>query len=373
MRIGLEVSPLAVNASGIPNYIRRLLKGFSAVGEDHEFFLYTNRPIPEDLHLPDNFSTVILNRPSPRFQLWFQTALPRRLKKDRIDVFHGLFSRLPLLLPVPGVITVHDLSAYKMPGLHKRHTHMTNLLYPMFVKKASAIIAVSAFTAKEIVSCFPGASRKTVVVHEAAPPEYSMVTEGPALERTREKLDLPSRFVLFLGTLEPRKNLPRLLEAFSAICDEIPHKLVLSGPIGWKSSELKAKLQDPAIRSRVQLTGFVDAGDIPALLSLAEIFVYPSLYEGFGLPVLEAMACGTPVITSSTSSLPEVAGDAALLVDPESVPAISKAVVRLAGDENLRENLRERGLERSRRFSWTRAAGETLDVYRQMIAALESG
>ncbi|MBD3277822.1 MAG: glycosyltransferase [Candidatus Aegiribacteria sp.] len=239
----------------------------------------------------------------------------------------------------------------------------------MFVKKASAIIAVSAFTAEEVESCFPGSSRKTIVVHEAAPPEYSMVTDSQRLERTREKLNLPSRFVLFLGTLEPRKNLPRLLEAFAGICDKIPHKLVLSGPVGWKSSELEAKLHDPRIADRVQLTGFVDAEDIPPLLSLAEIFVYPSLYEGFGLPVLEAMACGTPVITSTTSSLPEVAGDAALLVDPESSSAISGALVRLARDEDLRDELKELGLQRSRKFSWTRAAGETLDVYRRIIPA----
>ena len=368
MRIGLEISPLALNVSGIPNYIFRLLHGFASIDKENQYFLYTNRPVPFDLGLPDNFRTVILKRPLPRFQLWFQIELPYMLKKNGIDVFHGLFSRLPFMLPVPGVLTVHDLSGYKMPWFHKRKTHFTNLMYPLFVKRASRIIAVSEFTAKELASCFPKASDKTTVVHEAAPPEYSEVMEKSELNRIREKYDLPRRFLLFLGTLEPRKNLPGLLEAFLQVADTVPYSLVISGAIGWKTEELFDKLKKPGVKDRVQLTGFVDRKDIPVLLSLAEVFIYPSLYEGFGLPVLEAMACGTPVITSNISSMPEIAGDAALLVDPHSTESIANAISTLAHDEDQRKLLHEKGLKRVDEFSWEETARKTLEVYSLVIS-----
>lgn len=368
MRIGLEISPLAINATGIPNYILRLLKGFASIDRDNEYFLYTNKPIPYELGLPDNFRIVILKRPVPRFQLWFQMELPYRLKKDKINIFHGLFSRLPVVLPVPGILTVHDLSGYKMPRFHKRHTHLTNQMFPIFVKKASGIIAVSEFTAKELTSVFPEASGKITIIHEAAPPEYSEVTDKVELDRIRKKLNLPRCFFLFLGTLEPRKNLTKLLDAFLNVSDSIPHSLVISGAKGWKTEELFNKLKTSDAEDRIQMTGFVDKDDIPALLSLAEGFIYPSLYEGFGLPILEAMACGTPVITSNISSMPEVAGDAALLVDPRSTDSISSAIITLANDKEKRELMCQKGLKRAGEFSWEETARKTLEVYNKTIS-----
>jgi len=368
LRIGLEVSPLAINSTGIPNYIRRLLRGFASLDTGNRYLMYTNRPLPEDLDLPSNFHEVLVNRPLPRFQLWFQLALPGRLRKDGVDVFHGLFSRLPLRMPVPSVITSHDLSGYRMPGMHKKWTHMTNLIYPVYMRRADRIIAVSEFTAGEIGKYFPESSSKTRVVHEAAPPEYSRVTDRAALEELRGKYGLPERYVLFLGTLEPRKNLPRLLEAYISIMGEIDHSLVIAGGMGWKSRELLDSLASSGAGDRVRLTGFVEAEDVPGLMSLADMFVYPSLYEGFGLPILEAMACGTPVITSSVSSMPEVAGSAALLVNPLSVEEIGQALLRLAADVELRSELSSRGLEREAGFSWERAARETLAVYEELLA-----
>lgn len=368
MRIGLEVSPLAVNRTGIPNYIRRLLAGFASIHGGNTYFLYTNRPLPEDIRLPDNFRTVLLRKPLPRFQLWFQLALPGRLKKDRVDIFHGLFSRLPLRLPVPGVLTVHDLSGYNMPRLHKKWTHMTNLMYPAFVRKAAGIVAVSRATAREIEKSFPGASSKVTVIPEAAPPEYAEVKDREKLRRIRKKLGLPERFILFLGTIEPRKNLTRLLAAYMAAAPSIPHSLVISGSVGWKTGELFRELKNSDVRDRVKLTGFVDSRNIPALMTLADIFVFPSLYEGFGLPILEAMACGTPVVTSNVSSMPEVAGDAAILVDPLSTDSIAEGLKELALDRNKREDLRGKGLRRAAEFSWEDTAEKTLQVYRDILS-----
>ena len=362
----MEISPLIWEMSGIPNYIHRLLQGLASIDRENEYFLYTNRSIPFDMGLPGNFRTVVLNRPSPRFQLWFQLALPGRLKKDGIDLFHGLFYRLPMRLPVPGVLTVHDLSGYLYPELHAGKTHMVNLMYPFFVKKASRIIAVSEFTAKELRVNFPDSSEKIVVIHEAAPPEYAPVKDMSVLERIREKYSLPDRFFLFLGTLEPRKNLTGLLDAFYNVADSIPHSLVISGSTGWKTQAIFEKLQEGVSGGKVFLTGHVDRKDVQALLSMAEFFAYPSLYEGFGLPVLESMACGTPVITSSVSSMPEIAGNAALLVDPLSKDSIATAIRTMALDGSKREEFSEKGLARASEFSWRRAAGETMDVYRSL-------
>ena len=362
----MEISPLIWEMSGIPNYILRLLNGLASIDSENEYFLYTNRSIPFDMGLPGNFRTIVLSRPSPRFQLWFQLALPLRLKKDRIDLFHGLFYRLPMMLPVPGVLTVHDLSGYLYPELHTGKTHMVNLMYPFFVKKASRIIAVSEFTAKELKNNFPGASEKITVIHEAPPPEYTPIRDKYILEEVRKRFSLPERFFLFLGTLEPRKNLTGLLDAFYSVADSIPQSLVISGGIGWKTETIFEKLQNGMMGGKVFLTGYIDNADVQALLSMAEFFVYPSLYEGFGLPVLESMACGTPVITSSVSSMPEIAGNAALLVDPLSKDSIAEAIKMMALDSIGRKEFSEKGLKRASKFSWRKAAGETMDVYRSL-------
>jgi len=367
MRIGMEISPLIWERTGIQNYILGLLGGLAEEGGEHTYILYTNRPLPFDPGLPENFSISVVDRPSPRFQLWFQLTLPILMKRDGLDLFHGLFYRLPLVLPVPSVLTVHDLSGYKMPELHTLKTHMVNLMYPLFVKRATRMIAVSGATASELERHFPGSSLKTDVIHEAAPEAFNPVTDEDILAGIRTRYSLPDKFILFLGTLEPRKNLSGLIDAFTAIADDIPQSLVITGSIGWKSAPLLEKLENSSLRDRIHLTGYVDGSDIPALLSMADVFVYPSLYEGFGIPVLEAMACGAPVVTSSVSSMPEVAGDAALLADPRSSSAIAEALRRFALNPVLRDEYSALGLRRASEFSWRKAAAQTLDVYRRTL------
>ena len=362
----MEVSPLIWERTGIQNYILGLIGGMASVADDHRFVLYTNRPLPSGLDLPEGFRVSVVDRPSPRFQLWFQTALPARMKKDRLDVFHGTFYRLPMVLPVPGVLTVHDLSGLLMPELHTRKTHMVNLMYPAFIRKAKRIIAVSRATALQLADRFPGSEEKTVVIHEAAGPGFAPVTDRQELDRVRREHSLPDRFILFLGTLEPRKNLEGLLRAFSMVAPDVPHTLVIAGATGWKSSGLRQLAETEGLRDRVRFSGYVDDRDLPALLSLCEVFVYPSLCEGFGLPVLEAMSCGAPVVTSSVSSMPEVAGDAALLADPHSTGGMASAISRLATDGTLRRELSEKGLARASNFSWERTARETLEVYTEV-------
>jgi glycosyltransferase involved in cell wall biosynthesis len=202
------------------------------------------------------------------------------------------------------------------------------------------------------------------VVHEAASPAFHPITDQSTLDRVRVRYRLPARFVLYVGTIEPRKNLSRLVEAFAqARRRGIPHHLVCVGPYGWSSRDLTGRIERLGMTDAVHFTGYAPFDDLPAIYNLGELFVFPSMYEGFGLPVVEAMASGTPVITSNTSSLGEIAGDAACTVDPTSIDAIADALVGVATDDAWRRELSARGLRRAAAFSWTQTAKEMLAVY----------
>lgn len=361
MRVGIKVSPLTVLRAGIPNYILHLLRGMAEVDRDSEFFLYTNRALPFELDLPPRFRLVRVAYPAPFLQLWYQLGLPLRMKRDGIDIFHDPVYPLPLLLPVPGVITVHDLSGYENPRVHSTRSAVAAKLYPRHIRVARRIIADSGYTASRIRALFPWAEGKVDVVHLGVSEDFRPVTDREAIGSVRRRYRLPPRFMLFLGTLEPRKNLERLLSAFEAVGGD--PCLVIAGGLGWKYGKLMERITRHPFSDRIVMTGFVEVTDLPALLSMAEFLVYPSILEGFGLPILEAMACGTPVITSNTSSMPEVAGDAALLIDPLSTDSIARAMERLAGDEEYRRSLSGQGLERASLFSWRTAAEKTLRIY----------
>lgn len=359
MRIGIDVSPLYMRVSGISNYVRYLLQGLAAVGVQHNFVLYTNKAV--EIDLPDNFHIKIVRLPYHKFQIWFQLGLPLRLHRDGIDVFLGPFHRLPLLSGIPSVLTIHDLSGLLLKDYHVRSVVARNSLIPRFIKKASRIIAVSGFTGDEITGSFPEAKDKVDIIPEAPAPGLTRIEEEGTLREVRESLRLPDSFILFLGTLEPRKNLPRLLEAYASIAHRISQDIVLAGRMGWGADQLQEVLSNTDIRDRIHLTGFVEDKKLPALISMADIMAYPALYEGFGLPVVEAMACGTPVLTSSVSSLPEAAGGAALLADPASVEDIAEKLFMLASQSELRKELSQRGLARVSKLSWEITAGMTLN------------
>jgi glycosyltransferase involved in cell wall biosynthesis len=289
------------------------------------------------------------------------------MRRDRLDLFHDPVYPLPFLLPVPGVITVHDLSGYEVPGVHGARAALAARLYPSHLRRASMIIADSFYTASRITRLFPWASDKVEVVPLGVSDAFRRVERGEETTRVAEKYALPSRFMLFLGTLEPRKNLDRLLSAFQSVAGDIPHWLVIAGGLGWKYQKLLERISDHPMRSRIILTGFVDDANLPVLLSMAEFLVYPSLLEGFGLPVLEAMACGTPVLTSDTSSMPEIAGEAAHLVNPLSIESIENGIRLLATDGSYRESLSEKGIQRASGFKWRNTAEKTLDVYERVL------
>jgi len=297
-----------------------------------------------------------------------QLRLPREARRWGADVLHYPANIGALRSRVPVVLTVHDLSFLREPewfgaerAAYYRHgAHMT-------IPRAARLIAVSHATADDLVALMHIPQDRIDVIHNGVDDRFRTVTDEEA-EACRERHGLPDRFFLYFGTLEPRKNLVRLVEAFSLVADsDASQHLVLAGRVGWKCEALLRAVEASPARDRIHLPGFIDDADAPALLHAARVFVYPSLYEGFGLPVAEAMAAGVPVVTSNVSSLPEISGDAALLVDPQSVDAIAAAMRRLWTDEELRAERIQRGLTRSRQFTWRRAAEHTIESYRKAL------
>lgn len=288
---------------------------------------------------------------------------------EDVDVFHvGEFHLPPgRAAGPPYVATVHDVTTVTHP---RHHTLLNRLVHRRRLgwirRRAARVIAVSASTARDLeteVGVEPG---RVAVVHEArghAP--IAPTVPGPEAVRTR--YGLGPRYILSVGTLEPRKNHARLVRAFEGLDAYADVELVLVGGAGWRSRPFERAIDNSRVRAHIRLLGSVPADDLVALYEGATVFAYPSLYEGFGLPVLEAMAAGTPVLTSDISSLPEVAGDAALLVDPRSVEAIRVGLARLLDDPSLRERLTESGRSRERSFTWEKAARETLEVYHKAL------
>jgi glycosyltransferase involved in cell wall biosynthesis len=270
---------------------------------------------------------------------------------------------------VPTVLTVHDLIFRHLPEHHKvLNRWYLNATLPLYCRRADHIIAVSKATRDDIIASYQVPEKKITVVPEAAAPQFQ--PQPPErVARVRADHRLPEAYVLYVGTIEPRKNLIRLLDAWAALyqAHEAP-PLVIVGKHGWLSDNFYAALAKNPCREAVRFTGYVADEDLPAIFAAAMVFAFPSLYEGFGLPPLEAMACGTPVVCSKRSSLPEVVGDAALTVDPSDTDALRAALRRLLRDAELRAELRARGLRQAARFSWTRAARETLAVYRTLMA-----
>jgi glycosyltransferase involved in cell wall biosynthesis len=285
-----------------------------------------------------------------------QAAFPAWARHDRINIFWSPRHHLPLLSGRPAVVTIHDM-VWKRHGqtMVRLGRMIEQLLMPLSLRRAQAVIAVSHATAADIVAFYPEIEDKIVVVPEAT--SLQDITPGSQ--------ELPAQpYMLFVGTMEPRKNLNAVLDAYRLLLDSgvTTHRLVVAGNPGWKNAEIHLKLQREPFTTNVDLCGKVSDEHLVALYRGADFVVAPSLYEGFGLVVLEAMAFGKPVITADTSSLPEVAGDAALLVDPTSLQAIEIAMRALIENRDLHERLSRDGIERARQFSWERAAEDTLNV-----------
>jgi glycosyltransferase involved in cell wall biosynthesis len=305
-----------------------------------------------------------------RMLVWLGQLL--RAGFDRLlpgaDLFHATEHLLLPLRSIPTVLTVHDLIFRHLPEHHKPlNRWYLSLTMPLYCRRADHIIAVSEHSKRDLISAYGIAAEKITVVYEAAAPGFC--PQSPqTVASVRAHYDLPERYLLFVGTIEPRKNLTRLLAAFEAVyADGLADGLVIVGKRGWLYGDFFARLEESPAREAILLPGYVPDDDLPAFYAGAQALILPSVYEGFGLPVLEAMACGTPAVASNASSIPEIGGDAALYFDPLNVEEIIDAIRRLLGDDDLRDTLRERGLTQAARFSWQRAADETQAVYDALL------
>jgi len=265
-------------------------------------------------------------------------------------------------------MTIYDLTFMLLPGFHTRETQSFSKAIRRYVERSDCIIAISEQTKRDIVEHLGIPADRIRVTLLAADERYRVIDDRGVIEPVLTKYGIASEYILYAGTLEPRKNVPALVRAFHALKRErhIPHRLVLAGKKGWLYDEIFAEVSTLGLDADVIFTGYVPDEDLPLLYNGASLFVYPSLYEGFGLPPLEAMACGCPVITSDISSLPEVVGDAGVMINPRSCDDLAGAIARVLEDSNLAGIMRAKGLARAATFSWDRCARETVAIYRDV-------
>ncbi|MFN8637473.1 MAG: glycosyltransferase family 1 protein, partial [Chloroflexota bacterium] len=335
---------------------------------EDQFVLYFNEA-PQPGLLPRSDAVRWRVMPSPRF--WTVGRLSVEMAIRPPDVLFVPSHTLPPVLPAASVATVHDLGYVHFPDEHpssnrwlRKSSNRTS------ANRATRVIAISSTTRDDLMQYEDVSANRITVVHHGCGDEFKPVRDLAQIVETTSHHGLEAPYLIFIGTLQPRKNLERLLQAFDQVAAVRPHVLLaLVGAEGWQQDRLARALANVRARDRVRLLGYVDDADLPVLLSGSLGLAFPSLYEGFGLPALEAMACGTPVLASNTSSFPEVVGDAGILVDPTDVRAIARALRRLVDNAEVRRELSAKGLARAANFTWKKAATETLAVLRSAYFA----
>lgn len=360
MLIGIDASrAVCARRTGTENYSLHLIRDLLALDGGHHYRLYFNRPpSPELFTSGQNWEPRVM--PFPR--LWTHVRLSWEMACRSPDALFVPAHVLPIVHPRRSVVTVHDLGYRHYPAAHRPWDRLyLDLSTHYHIRVAAHILADSRATRDDLIREYDADPARIIVVYPGVDETLRRVDDPAAIAAVRAKYGIPGEYALYVGTLHPRKNLVRLIEAFSAL-ESSTLKLVIAGQKGWLYDSIFARVRELGMEQRVIFPGYVADADLPALLSGARVFAFPSLYEGFGFPVLEAMACGVPVVCSNVSSLPEVAGDAALLVDPLDTRAWATALEQALMDEELRAELIRRGHAQVRRFSWRRAAEETLRV-----------
>ncbi|MGD1992853.1 MAG: glycosyltransferase family 1 protein, partial [Anaerolineae bacterium] len=367
MRIGVDYTAAVRQGAGIGRYTRELVGALLALDSPHDYVLFAasggldSQPDDLDLGRRAHLRTVPLSD-EWLARLWHRARLPIpvELVTGRVDLFYSPDFVLPPTLPgARTVLTVHDLSFLHYPDhfVPKLVRYLSRVV-PRSVARADRVLADSEATRADLIRLMDVAPEKVTVLYSGVDPRFRPLPEPGERERLTAQYGIgPRPYVLSVGTLQPRKNYLHLIRAFSQLSGDV--ELVIAGGRGWLYEEVLAEAER---RERVQVLGFVPDADLPALYRGAALFAFPSFYEGFGLPVLEAMACGVPVVCSNVSSLPEIAGQAALLVDPHDEVALAEAVYRGLTDEDLRKELVTQGLERADGFTWERAARQLLGV-----------
>jgi glycosyltransferase involved in cell wall biosynthesis len=375
MRILFDISPAVHRHGGLGRYASELLSALLQIDRDNDYHaFYSKLGAGEQVDPPlDRLPAHSLGLPAKPWRMSVLLAELAHVPMDpwlpACDLFHATEHLLPPLRRAGSVFTIHDLIFLHFPEYHlPLNRWYLSLMLPRFLQRADALIAVSENTKRDVVKLMQIPPDKITVIYEGVNPAYRPLDNGTARDRVCEKYHLPAEYILYFATLEPRKNLLALLDAYHALHarEQTMPALVVAGRKGWLYQPVFERVRELGLEDRVHFTGWVDEQDAPMIMNAALVFVYPSLYEGFGLPPLEAMACGTPVICSNASALPEVVGDGGLLFEPRDVGALANAIARVLADADLRTQLRARGIEQARKFTWERAARETLAVYQTL-------
>ena len=369
MRIALDAIPLVAAKTGIGHYTDALARSLAHIHTDHQYVLLS--PFDFAFHsgngTPSNLSKQFFPVRSV-FRKWWLAGLPAMLCISPLDVFHGTNYCIPVFSPCPTVVTIHDLSLFTQPQTHEDdNVKRGKRRMPLMARRATRIIAPSEFTKRETIEHLGIREDKIRVIFEAAREGMKPLPLGEC-QTVFAKYNIRPPYLLYVGTIEPRKNLLTLIRAYDELLKQTDFtpQLVLCGGRGWLFDEVFKLVEELKLQDMVRFTGYVADEDLPAMYSAAEVFVYPSLYEGFGLPPLEAMACGTPAVTSNVSSLPEVVGNAGLMHDPNSWQDLVRQIIKML-DPQTREHFRQAGLEQAARFSWDRAARETQGLYDEVF------
>ena len=378
MRIGVDLTAAVTQGGGIGRYTRELLFAVTALDQANTYHFFSAKqpavlPVPQSIPTGQNVQyrqSFLADR--WHYRLWYRLRLPIpvQLLTGQIDLFHSPDFVLPPVWPkVPTLLTVHDLSFLHYPNTFPESlVSYLNQVVPWSIRRATHILADSEATKQDLLSLWQVPSEKITVLLSGVTSSFKRIDAAAQLLKVRQTYQLgDAPYLLSVGTIQPRKNYQLLIRAFKAVADRFPHNLIISGGKGWLFDEMLAEIEKQGLQGRVRFIGFVDDADLPTLYSGAELFVFPSLYEGFGLPLLEAMACGVPVISSNASSLPEVGQDTAVYLSPHDPQVWTQKMIDLLENEDERAELSQRGLTHISRFSWQKTAVQLLEIYSQIV------
>jgi glycosyltransferase involved in cell wall biosynthesis len=374
MNIAISTTTANGLTDGVGQYLHGLFSYMPALGNQHRFTVFSTQGDEQIISPSPNIQFVELptyvRRPTNNIA-WHAAVYGRLLRRHQIDLVHIPDLRRFLLdHPVPTIVTIHDMARYRLPRKYDRlRMFYHRVIQPLFLRQFKQVITVSENTRLDIEHFFPFLADRITVIHNGVNTFHYRVLPSEQVDEVRRRMGLPKQFILYVARLEhPAKNHVRLIEAFRGLKlrYNLSHKLVLAGAPSFRHEEIYKVAH--TLGEEVVFTGFVAKEDLPALYNAASLSVFPSLYEGFGLPIVEAMACGVPIAASNISSIPEIAGNAAVYFDPERTQEIESAMYSILADEYRQNTLRELGLARVPSFSWKKAAQETLNIYEQVIA-----
>jgi glycosyltransferase involved in cell wall biosynthesis len=367
MRILIDAHMVGQHETGNETYVKNLANELGRIPSVDCFAAVNNLSSSfANIGIPQ---TVRLRYSNDWIRLFY--SLPQACWVVKANLLHVTYIG-PFLLPCPMVVTVHDVSFSRYPEFFKfRDRLLFSTLLPLTLKRASAVITISEFSKKEILYKFPFLQNRIYVTYLSPGSIFFPISDSLLNKSICSRHGIDTDFILAVGNLQPRKNLLRLIKAFSIIKTKFPSvRLVIVGKAQWHASEIYALVRKLGLENEVIFPGYITDDELVVLYNAAQVFVYPSIYEGFGLPVLEAMACGTPVVTSNSSSLPEVAGIAALMVDPNSEEEIARAILSVLSNPELQNRLKNAGPVQAAKFIWEKTAMDTVEVYREVLKGL---